>query len=198
MIEGNPLDINLRYVNGLPMNKINTENAINGTFFNTPKPASRDSIWQIFYQDGKALGGNSHTNSYAGHKRGTMVCFTDGSVIMNRYNNTNEFKTFTKQVKWAVGGNALYPDYNLNYEKTLPDIARNTYHTLMAYTKNKKILLLTTINKRSLNDCRKDLLNTFEIYSAINLDGGGSTSMKANSTTVQNQGRLLNNIIEFK
>lgn len=178
------------------MSKVHADYAINGTYFNTPKPQFRDSIWQIAVQDGQALGSNSWTNSYQGTKKGTMVCFTSGQVIMDRFNNLTEIeKLGLGKVKWAIGGNALYPSYNLRIEGVLSDIARKTAHTVLAYTKDKKVLLLTTRENRSLNDVRKDLLNTFSLYSAINLDGGGSTSMRANGKVIKDQGRKLSTII---
>lgn len=194
MIEANPLNISTGFVTGRKMSQLNLNYAINGTYFNTPKPQLKESIWQIAIQDGTALGPNSWTNSYKGLRKGTMVCFTDGRVIMDRFNNLSEIKKLGK-IKWAIGGNALYPDYNLKLEGAMPDIARNTAHTLMAYTKDKKILLLITKNNRSLADARKDLLNTFSLYSAINLDGGGSTSMRAAGKVIKDQGRKLNTVI---
>lgn len=176
------------------MSKVHADYAINGTYFNTPKPQFKDSIWQMAVQDGVALGSNSWTNSYQGTKKGTMVCFESGQVIMDRFNDLDEIKKLGK-VKWAIGGNALYPDYNLKLEGALPDIARNTAHTLLAYTKDKKVLLLITKNNRSLSDTRKDLLTTFSLYSAINLDGGGSTAMKANGKIIKDQGRKLSTIV---
>lgn len=176
------------------MSELNLDYAINGTYFDTPRSQSKNSIWQIAIQDGQALGSNSWTNSYKGLKKGTMVCFTNGQVIMDRFNNLSEIQKLGK-IKWAIGGNAIYPDYNLKLEGALPDIARNTAHTLLAYTKDKKILLLITKNNRSLLDARKDLLNTFSLYSAINLDGGGSTAMKANGKIIKDQGRKLSTIV---
>ena len=101
------------------------------------------------------------------------------------------------KIKWAIGGNALYPDYNLKLEGAMPDIARCTAHTLMAYTKDKKVLLLITKANRSLADARKDLLSSFSLYSAINLDGGGSTSMIANGKVIKDQGRKLSTIVSI-
>lgn len=176
------------------MSQLNLDYVINGTYFDTPRPQSKDSIWQIAIQDGQALGSNSWTNSYKGLRKGTMVCFTNGQVIMDRFNNLSEIQKLGK-IKWAIGGNAIYPDYNLKLEGAMPDIARNTAHTLLAYTKSKKVLLLITKNNRSLSDTRKDLLTTFSLYSAINLDGGGSTSMIANGKVIKDQGRKLSTIV---
>ena len=178
------------------MSQVSAGYAINGTYFNTPKPQSKESIWQMAVQDGQALGPNAWINSYQGTKKGTMVCFVSGQVIMDRFNNLTEIeKLGLGKIKWAIGGNALYPDYNLKLEGALSDIARCTAHTLLAYTKDKKVLLLITKNKRSLSDVRKDLINTFSLYSAINLDGGGSTSMIANGKIICDQGRKLNTIV---
>lgn len=170
--------------------------AINGTYFDTPRPQSKDSIWQIAIQDGQALGSNSWTNSYKGLRKGTMVCFTNGQIIMDRFNNLSEIQKLGK-IKWAIAGNALYPDYNLKLEGAMPDIARYTAHTLMAYTKDKKVLLLITKTNRSLADARKDLLSSFSLYSAINLDGGGSTSMIAGGKVIKDQGRKLSTIVSI-
>lgn len=176
------------------MSQLNLDYAINGTYFDTPKPQLKESIWQMAIQDGVALGPNSWTNSYKGLRKGTMVCFTNGQVIMDRFNNLSEIQKLGK-IKWAIGGNALYPGYNLKLEGALPDIARNTAHTLMAYTKDKKVLLLITKTNRTLADARKDLLSSFSLYSAINLDGGGSTSMIAGGKVIKDQGRKLSTIV---
>ncbi|WP_433446799.1 phosphodiester glycosidase family protein [Peptoniphilus sp.] len=170
------------------------EFAVNGTFFDTRKPESKKSIWQIAVQDNHQLGENSHTNSYKGLKKGTMVCFTDGRVIMDRFNNLVEIQKLGK-VKWAIGGNAIYPDYNLKLEGAMSDIERYAPHTLLAYTMEKKILLLITKENRTLTDARSDLLKTFDLYSAINLDGGGSTAMIAEGKVIKDQGRKLNTIV---
>lgn len=196
VIETDPLNIRIGFVAGRKMSQLNIPYAINGTYFDTPRPQLKESIWQIAVQEGVALGSNAWTNSYKGTKKGTMVCFTDGKVIMDRFNTLAEIQKLGK-VKWAIGGNALYPGYNLKLEGALSDIARNTAHTLMAYTKDKKILLLITKNNRSLSDARKDLLNTFSLYSAINLDGGGSTAMKANGKIIKDQGRKLSTIVSI-
>lgn len=196
MIETDPLNIRIGFVAGRKMGQLNIPYAINGTYFDTPRPQLKESIWQIAVQDGAALGPNSWTNSYKGLKKGTMVSFTDGRVIMDRFNNLSEIQKLGK-IKWAIGGNALYPDYNLRQEGAMPDIARCTAHTLMAYTKDKKILLLITKSNRSLSEARKDLLSNFSLYSAINLDGGGSTSMIADGKVVRDQGRKLSTIVSI-
>lgn len=145
-------------------------------------------------QDNIPLGENSFTNGYDGTKKGTMVCFEDGRVIMNRFNHISEINKLGK-IKWAIGGSALYPDYNLKIEKVFPDISRFAPHTILAYTKENKILLLITKENRTLTNARNDLLKTFNIISAINLDGGGSTSMIANGKVIKDQGRKLSTII---
>lgn len=170
--------------------------AINGTYFDTPRPQLKESIWQMAIQNGQALGPNAWTNSYKGFKKGTMVCFENGQVIMDRFNNLAEIKKLGS-IQWAIGGNALYPDYNLKIEGALPDIARKTHHTVLAYTKDKKVLLLITKEPKSLSGVREDLLKTFNLYSAINLDGGGSTSMRANGKVILDQGRKLSTIVSI-
>ena len=193
-MEVDPLKVRIGFVAGRKMSQLNLDYAINGTYFDTPKPQLKESIWQMAIQDGVALGPNSWTNSYKGLRKGTMVCFTNGQVIMDRFNNLSEIQKLGK-IKWAIGGNALYPGYNLKLEGALPDIARNTAHTLMAYTKDKKVLLLITKTNRTLADARKDLLSSFSLYSAINLDGGGSTSMIAGGKVIKDQGRKLSTIV---
>lgn len=126
-----------------------------------------------------------------------MVCYEDGRVIMNRFRNINEAAKLGR-ILWAIGGNALYPDYDLRVEKAAPDISRHTMHTLMAFTKEKKVLLLVTKKPKHLDDVVRDLRATFDLYSAINLDGGGSTAMVAGGGKIVDQGRRLNNIITFK
>lgn len=145
-------------------------------------------------QDNVALGGNSHTNNYGGARKGTMVCFEDGGVIMDRFNNLAEIQKLGK-VKWAIGGNALYPDYNLKLEQAMADISRYAPHTMIAYTKDRKILLLITKENRTLTDARNDLLKEFRLYSALNLDGGGSTAMVAEGRVIKDQRRRLNTIV---
>lgn len=113
---------------------------------------------------------------------------------MDRFNNLAEIQKLGA-VKWAIGGNALYPDYNLKLEGALGDIERYAPHTLMAYTKDRKILLLITKENRTLTSARNDLLKTFSLYSAINLDGGGSTAMVAEGRVVKDHGRRLSTII---
>ena len=77
----------------------------------------------------------------------------------------------------------------------MSDISKYAPHTMMAYTKDKKILLLITKANRTLTDARNDLLKTFNLISAINLDGGGSTSMIAVGKVIKDQGRKLNTIV---
>lgn len=176
------------------MGELRREFAINGTFFDMKNPGSKKGIWKIAAQDNQQLGENSFTNSYQGTKTGTMAYLEKGNVIMDRFNNLREIQRLGK-VKWAIGGNALYPDYNLKLEKALPDISRFAPHTIMAYTRDNTILLLITKENRTLTDARNDLLKEFNLVSAINLDGGGSTAMVADGKIIKDQGRKLNTII---
>ena len=194
VIETDPLNIRIEFVAGRKMSELRRKFAINGTFFDTKNPSSKKGIWKIAVQDNLPLGENSFTNSYQGTKTGTMVCFEGGRVIMDRFNNLSEIQKLGK-VKWAIGGNSIYPDYNLKIEKALPDLSRFAPHTMMAYTKDDKILLLITKENRTLTDARNDLLKEFSLVSAINLDGGGSTAMVANGKIIKDQGRRLNTII---
>ena len=197
MIEANPLDIEIKLAYGKTMSQLEEKFAINGTFFDTPNPALSKSVWQIAINNGITLGENAFTNNYSGVRKGTMVCFEDGRVIMDRFNNVSEISKLGK-IKWAIGGNAAYPDYNLKIERAASDISRVAPHTLLAYTKDKKVLLLITKMNKHLDNVVADLRSIFNLYSAINLDGGGSTSMKADGAVIKDQGRKLNNIIAVK
>ena len=197
MIEANPFNLEIKLAHGKTMSQIEEKFAINGTFFDTPNSGLSKSVWQIAINNGIPLGENAFTNSYSGVRKGTMICFEDGRVIMDRFNNISEISKLGK-IKWAIGGNAAYPEYNLKIERAASDISRVAPHTLLAYTKEKKVLLLTTKMNKHLDNVVTDLRNTFNLYSAINLDGGGSTSMKIDSKVVKDQGRKLNNIIAVK
>lgn len=195
MIETTPERISIELAHGKTMTNVDAHTAINGTYFggNAFDP---NSVWQIAVQNGKPIGGNSHTNSYKGHKRGTMVYLKDGSLYLLYANNIGDV---IGEVIWAIGGNALYPAYDLDFENVMNDIRRNTQHTGLVYLKSGKILLLITKSNRYLEHFRSDILNTFSgVVSALNLDGGGSTSMKYNGKAIKDQGRKLSNIITVK
>lgn len=196
VIEGAPLDIRIRLTGGRTLSNTGEMWGINGTFFNTAAPASDLSCWQIAVNQGKPIGPNAAVNGYGGVAKGTMVCYEDGRVIMSRFRNINDFPRWGN-IAWAIGGNAVYPDYNLAIEKAAPDIGRHAMHTLMAYTSDKKVLLLITRRPKRLDDVVRDLRTRFNLVSAINLDGGGSTAMVANEKTIVDQGRVLNNIVYF-
>lgn len=196
VIEGPPGRLGIALANGRKISNINDYPAmINGVYFNPAAAASSKSVWAIAVNEGKPLGENAFTNSYNGYKRGTMAMYTDGQITVEWINNIQEYK---RPIKWAIGGNALYPAYDLKYENVMDDIKRKTQHTALAYSKAGTILLIISWLNKTLDEFRADLIREFDIHSAINLDGGGSTAMKFGSKVIKDQGRKLNSIVYFK
>lgn len=197
MIECIPENVGIEFVEGKRISELKYDFAINGTFFDTKRPELSKSCWQVAVDEGIPIGENAFTNSYKGFRRGTMIYFASGKILMDRFNNITEISKLG-EIKWAVGGNSLYPDYNLKLEGAFPDIERFAPHTIMALTKDRKILLITTKENRTLTDARNELLKEFNLISAINLDGGGSASMLADGKIIKDHERRLNNMIYVK
>ena len=146
---------------------------VNGTFFDTPKPGLAKSCWGIATNEGKAIGGNSMLVSYNRNiKRGTIVCYEDGTVEVLRVNSINEFK---KLHKWAISGYSVYPYMHFKSEKMPGGIDYKTAHTYIGHKGNKIYLIVKPYHRiKEIIPLVKEL----RLDGCIVLDGGGSSQLR--------------------
>lgn len=166
---------------------------INGTWQNNVEAHLTRSVWGLVANSKGAIGPNSYQNSPNGHKRGTIICYQDGSIEVKRIHNINEI---TKPIKFAIGGGMLIPDYNPGVEKIASDILRHTHHTGIGY-KGNRIYLIVTSNHCSLLEF-KNKVDKLNLDGAIFLDGGGSTQMNYEGNKGIHSSRKLSHGIFIK
>lgn len=166
---------------------------INGTFFDTKKPASPDSCWQIAMNNGKFLGKNAHVNSYNKNVRRGTFYIAHGKCGVVRINNADELP---KDTTFAVGGMMLLPIYDPKAERVLPDILRTTNHTAIGF-KGDEVYLITTKERCTMYTLYQRLY-VLKLDGAVALDGGGSTQMFYEGNRGNHTTRKLNSMIGIK
>lgn len=171
IIETNPENI---YVATLPGKNLRQFGiyGINGTWQNNPEAHLPRSIWGLAINNGKPIGPNSHINSPNGHKRGTLICYEDNTMVVRQINHIDEIG---KPVKWAIGGGSLIPYYNPAEEKIASDILRNTHHGGIGF-KGDRVYQIVTSSHCTMAQFRQRVLK-LNLDGAIFLDGGESTQM---------------------
>lgn len=167
------------------------DSGVNGTFYRI----GGSEIYGIAIQNGKPLEENSYVSNFSGYKRGTI--YFDGAQVHHQmvYNAKTEIK---EQIKWAISGVSLYPTYDPKSEGFVgayADVLRATKHTAIGY-KGNKIYLIATDKTMTLENFRKNLLNSAIAFDGlINLDGGGSTQMNFNGKKIITSVRPLNHAV---
>ncbi|MDD3414832.1 MAG: phosphodiester glycosidase family protein [Lachnospiraceae bacterium] len=165
-------------------------NGINGTFFDTPRPALPQSCWGLAVNDGKPIGANAYTTSGKGIKRG-VIAWNGKEMICKRINRYTEIPN----MKWGISGVMLMPDYNRYVEKYLSDIYRKTNHTVIGFDKNFNIYMFVrtySTMERLVKSCK-----FFNLIGAISLDGGGSSQLNYNGKGYKST-RKINSAIIFE
>ena len=195
IVETTADNIYIQTIPGLPLHSV-WANGISGTFQYTPNASDPASIWSIAVNGGVPLGPNSHTNSVAGFKRGTMICYSDGTVEVLRINNLSEIK---KSISWAIGGGSLYPYYDPREEGFTPpfdDVLRKAYHVGIAHKGNK---IFAIVSKPCTMGEFKTLIGaSLSIDGAVFLDGGGTAQLYYEGQKGLRQFRKLSHMIGFK
>ena len=192
IIETTADNIYLQAIPGVPLHNIGAY-GMSGTFQDTGKAERTESIWSIAVNAGKPLGPNAHTNSIKGYKRGTMICYADGSVEVLRINELKEVK---KPIKWAIGGGSLSPFYNPpdeGFVAPYDDVLRNAYHAGIAHKGNKIFLIVSS--PCTMGEFRSLVENSLSIDGAVFLDGGGTTQMYYKNGKGLKQFRKLSHMI---
>ncbi|MDY2987720.1 MAG: phosphodiester glycosidase family protein [Peptoniphilus sp.] len=166
---------------------------MNGTFY----AIGKSEIYGIAIQDNKALEINSFVSNFKKIKRGT-VWFDGQKMHIDRiYNAKTEIKT---NIKWAISGIMLYPNYDPELEGftgAYSDVLRKANHTAIGFKENK--IYLIAGKNLSLHEFRKNILNSKIAFDGlINLDGGGSTQMNYNNKSIISTSRVLNHAISVK
>lgn len=192
IIKTSPDNIYQQIISGKTLREVGAY-GINGTFFDTKKPASPDSCWQIAINNGKFLGKNSHVNSYNRNVRRGTFYIANGRCGVVRINNATELPGGTT---FAVGGMMLLPIYDPNAERVLPDILRTTNHTAIGY-KGDEVYLITTKDRCTMYTLYQRLY-VLKLDGAVALDGGGSTQMYYEGNRGNHTSRKLNSMIGIK
>lgn len=196
-VDGKPHQLRIEQAGGKTMAEITRKNCTNGVIFETALPADPRRTYAIAIDQGKPIGANAIYNDWRGKiKRGTMLMYEDGQVTIEYLNHINEAK---KPVKWAIGGLALYPSYDMKYEQATADLTGYAYHTAVLYLQGGIIRLVFSKSKCTLDDFRKDIIAEYGkvLVSALNVDGGASSGGRKEGKLLRNT-RRLNNIIYFE
>lgn len=192
MIITSPDNIYQQIIGGKTLREVGAY-GINGTFFDTKKPASPDSCWQIAINNGKFLGKNSHVNSYNKNvRRGTFYIANNKCGVL-RVNNADELPG---GITFAVGGMMLLPLYDPKAERVMADILRATNHTAIGY-KGDEVYLITTKDRCTMYTLYQRLY-VLKLDGAVALDGGGSTQMFYEGNRGNHTSRKLNSMIGIK
>ena len=166
---------------------------INGSFFDTPRPRERKSIWAIALNGGVTLGENADRVSYDPDlRRGTLAIYEDGRCEVKSVNNINEIKG----AKVAVSGVSLTPKYDPEEEKIASDILRRTWHTAIAY-KGETVYLIVSKRQVDMFTFKQQIDGAINPDGAIALDGGGSSEFNFKGT-YHGSGRKLCTMIGIK
>ncbi|MFA6945094.1 MAG: phosphodiester glycosidase family protein [Pedobacter sp.] len=158
--------------------------ALNGTFFDIAKGGSVDYI----RSDGKVINENriGKNGKRAGHQESALV-FNKGKLSITKWNGKPDWEQSLEGEDIMVSGPLLILDQA--EEKLDPENTFNkTRHprTAVAVTKNKRILLIT-VDGRNENSAGMSLFELTKLMrwlnadDAINLDGGGSTTLWINN-----------------
>jgi len=158
--------------------------AINGTFFDIAKGGSVDHI----KSDGLIINENrlGKNGKRAGHQSSALV-INKGRMSIAKWDGTPDWEKALAGEDIMVSGPLLI--MNQADEKLDPANAFNkTRHprTAVAITKNKRVLLIT-VDGRNANSAGMSLFELTKLMrwlnadDAINLDGGGSTTLWINS-----------------
>lgn len=167
---------------------------INGTFFDTPNPASPASCWSIAINNYKPIGPNADRNSYNKKIiRGTFIIDDKNNIDVVRLNSIYEYKG---KARFAVGGLMLLPNYDPQLEKIPRDVVRRTHHTAIGH-KGDEIYLITTKGMCDMAELQKKL-KRLGLDGAVALDGGGSTQMYYEGNKGNHSNRRLNSMIGIK
>lgn len=162
----------------------NAIGALNGTFFDIANGGSVDYI----RSDNSVINENrlGKKGNRAAHQRSALV-FNDGKLSIDKWNNNTDWETSLPGEDVMVTGPLLILDNK--YEKLDTANAFNkTRHprSAVAITKNNRVLLITVDGRNensagmSLFELSK-LLRWLKAEDAINLDGGGSTTLWVNN-----------------
>ena len=164
-------------------------NGINGTFFDTPRPALPQSCWGLAVNKGKPIGPNAHITDWRGTKRGT-VAWNGSEMLCQRINHYSEILGMV----WGISGVMLVPDYNRWAERYLNDVYRKTNHTVIGFDE-EYIYLMVQKNctmTQLIKTCKK-----FGLKGAVSLDGGGSSQLRFNGKGVFSA-RKINSAVIIK
>lgn len=164
--------------------KANAIAALNGTFFDIANGGSVDYI----KSDGLIINENriGKNGKRAGHQRSALV-IKEGKMSIAKWDGTPDWEKALDGEDIMVSGPLLIMDQA--DEKLDPANAFNkTRHprTAVAITKNKRILLIT-VDGRNANSAGMSLFELTKLMrwlnanDAINLDGGGSTTLWINN-----------------
>lgn len=166
---------------------------INGSFFDTPRPRERKSIWAIALNGGVTLGENADRVSYDPDiYRGTLAIYEDGRCEVKSVNNITEIKG----AKVAVSGVSLTPKYDPEEEKVASDILRRTWHTAIAF-KGDTVYLIVSKRRVDMFTFKQQIDGAINPDGAIALDGGGSSEFNFKGT-YHGSGRKLCTMIGIK
>lgn len=158
--------------------------ALNGTFFDIANGGSVDHI----KSDGIVINKNrlGKNGSRAGHQSSALV-INKGKISIAKWDGTADWENSIEGEDIMVSGPLLI--MNQIHEKLDPANAFNkTRHprTVVAIAKNKRILFIT-VDGRNINSAGMSLFELSKMMSwlkaddAINLDGGGSTTLWINN-----------------
>ena len=191
-------------------------NSINGTFFHYGyDDKTKKTIYystSLLYLDHNGIKGvqGSWTANHYPYKQSCLIKYKDGSITMKQVLNIAEIQSELSKIEWLIGGVGLYGNGKLlRYEDegfigVFSDIARKAPKSLIGVnSKTNKIYLVTRENianrdkKYDLEDLALDLVADYSIDYILQLDSGGSTSMRKDDKNIISTGRKIHSYLYF-
>lgn len=217
-ISGSAENLKVKFANQ-KNNTITDPNCVNGTFF-WWEDAAKTKLYptSILIIDGKIYRNEANHYYDFGSPQSVFIIYKDDKVDMKRVKFATELDY--KNIKIAVGGLGLANKedssfrFNPNIEgfkkgNRLQDGKEADYSDVLA-KRNKTVIGYNKSEDKIYLMCRKNISHAGDGYNLLNLvrdceydialslDGGGSTFMNnEDSTVVYGDGRRINNIIGF-
>jgi len=164
--------------------KSNALAALNGTFFDIANGGSVDYI----RADGKVINENrlGKNGKRAGHQESALI-FNKGKLGISKWDGEQDWEQSLEGEDIMVSGPLLLLNRTVEKLDTANSFNKTRHpRTAVALTKNKRVLLIT-VDGRNENSAGMSLFELTKLMiwlnakDAINLDGGGSTTLWINN-----------------
>lgn len=165
--------------------------AINGNFFDTKRGGSVDFL----KVNNQIVCKNQLSNGFRNFHQKAAIVIKKGKIFIEKYNHFNDWEMRLSANNIMVSGPLLVFNNNLEYIDESAFNKNRHPRSVLAITKSNHVLMITIDGRHanaagmSLHEVQK-ILSWLEVKSAINLDGGGSTTLFV-------AGQLPNGIVNY-